>query len=320
MAYAPAANLTTTPALTHFQATYYEKKGLDRLGTTFHFRNACEPDIMPLRSGKTIQFYRYSQLIANTTPASEGAIPNSLSPQSSTITATVVPYSDFINGSTFMMQTAIDPIKENFADLLGYRAGLSADTITRTEFDANLSSVQQTTLGTTLTANDLRRSVSLLTGANVLPKSNSEFMGIFHPYVLYDLQSDNSAGGFIDVMKYADPNAMIAGEIGKLAGVRIIQSTNVTSSGTAPSSLYYGYVVGKGAVGAIDLNGNGPSNVTDPMKQAFKINVIDGSTPTLFDPTMEIGFAVSYRFTFVAKTLDSTTFRYKIIVADSSII
>jgi N4-gp56 family major capsid protein len=319
MAYAPAANLTTSPALTHFQATYYEKKGLDRLGTKFQFRSACEPDIMPLRSGKTIQFYRYSQLGANTTPASEGTIGTSLSPASATISATIVEYGDFINGSSLVLKTAIDPIKENFADLLGYRAGFSADTIVRTEFDSNLSSVQQLTLGATLTANDLRRAVSSLEGVNVLPKMANEFVGIFHPYVLYDLQSDNSAGGFIDVMKYANPDAIVSGEVGKMAGVRIVKSTNVATTGTAPAAKYYGYVVGKGAVGAIDLAGNGPSAVTDPMKQAFKINVIDGS-PSIYDPMGMIGFAVSYYFAFVAKTLDSTTYRYKIILADSSII
>lgn len=319
MAYAPAANTTLSPGLTHFQATYYEKKGLDRLGTTFHFRAACEPDILPLRSGKTIQFYRYAQLGANTTPASEGTVVTSLSPQSSTITATIAEYGDFINGSSLMVKTAIDPIKENFASLLGYRAGLSADTITRTEFDSNLSSVQQLTLGATLTANDLRRAVSALEGVNVLPKMNNEFMGIFHPYVLYDLQSDNSAGGFIDVMKYADPNAIITGEVGKMAGVRIVKSTNVATTGTAPAAKYYGYVVGQGAVGAIDLSGNGPSKVTDPMKQAFRITVIDGG-PSMYDPVGMIGFAVSYYFAFVAKTLDSSTYRYKIILADSSII
>jgi hypothetical protein len=33
-----------------------------------------------------------------------------------------------------------------------------------------------------------------------------------------------------------------------------------------------------------------------------------------------IGTAVSYRFVLVAKTLDSTTYRYRIIYSDSSII
>jgi hypothetical protein len=139
------------------------------------------------------------------------------------------------------------------------------------------------------------------------------------------LMSDNTAGGFIDVLKYANPGALIEGgtpmngEAGKMAGCRIIKSTNVGSTGSAPSTLYYTYLVGMGAVGAIDLSGVGPTNVIDPDKQAFKVNVIKGG-PQIADPEGMIGSAVSYRFVFTVKTLDSSTYRYRIIYSDSSII
>ena len=57
----------------------------------------------------------------------------------------------------------------------------------------------------------------------------------------------------------------------------------------------------------------------DPEKQSFKINVIKGG-PQIADPEGMIGSAVSYRFVFAVKTLDSTTYRYKIVLSDSSII
>lgn len=319
MAYAPAGNLTTTPSLTHLATVYYERKALDTLMKRFMFRSATVPDVMPLRSGKTIQFYRYSLFGANTTPASEGAIGTGLPLTTTTVSATVSEYADYITISTLLQETAIDPITENAADMLGYRGGLSADTITRTEFDSNVSSVQQATLGATFSASDLRRAAMLLEGADVRPMKGDTFLGIVHPYVLYDLMSDNTAGGFIDVMKYADPQTMVNGEAGKMAGVRLVKSTNVGSTGTAPNVKYYTYVVGQGAVGAIELSGLGPTNVMDPEKQSFKINVIKGG-PQIADPEGMIGAAVSYRFVFVAKTLDSTTYRYKIILCDSSII
>lgn len=326
MAYAPASNLTTTPSLTHLATVYYERKALDTLKKKFMFREATVPDVMPLRSGKTIQFYRYSLFSANTTPAAEGAIGTGLPLTTTTISASVSEYADYITISTLLNETAIDPITENASDMLGYRGGLSADTITRTEFDSNASSVQISTLGATFTANDLRRSAMLLEGADVRPMKGDDFICIMHPYVLYDLMSDNTAGGFIDVLKYANAGALIDGgtamngEAGKMAGVRILKSTNVGSTGTAPNaSYYYTYIVGKGAVGAIDLSGAGPSNVMDPDKQAFKINVIKGG-PQIADPEGMIGSAVSYRFVFVAKTLDSSTYRYKIVLSDSSIV
>src|SRR6185295_9325505 len=155
---------------------------------------------------------------------------------------------------------------ENAADMLGYRGGLSADTITRTEFDANSSSVGINTLGTTFAAADLRRAVMLLEGADVRPIKGDDFLCIMHPYVLYDLMSDNTAGGFIDVLKYNNADRILqagtamSGEAGKMAGCRIVKSTNVGSTGTAPNVRYYTYVIGMGAVGCIDLSGSGPTD------------------------------------------------------------
>lgn len=325
MAYAPASNLTTTPSLTHLQQIYYERTGLDTLKKRFLFRSGCVSDVLPMRSGKTIQFYRYSLFGANTSPAPEGQVGTALPLTTTTVSATVSEYADYATISQLLKDTAYDPITDNAAEMLGYRAGLSADTITRTEFDVNVSSVQLSTIGAAFTANDLRKAVMLLEGTDVRSMTDDYFLCIIHPYVLYDLMSDNTAGGFIDVLKYANPMALqdgspsFSGEAGKMAGCRIVKSTNVGTSGTAPATNYYTYVIGKGAVGAIDLGSVGPTNVQDPEKQAFKINVVQGG-PSSVDPEGMIGAAVAYRFVFAVKTLDSVTYRYRIILSDASII
>jgi N4-gp56 family major capsid protein len=319
MAYAPASNTTLTPSLTHLATVYYEKKALDQLTKTFQFRQCCMPDILPMRSGKTVQFYRYSLLAANTAPATEGAVGAGIPLTTTTITATVSEYADYITISTLLADTAIDPITENASFNLGYRAGLTVDTIVRTEFDANVASVQLATLGTALGAADARRAVALLKGVDVRPMESGEFYMIAHPYVIFDIVSDNTAGGFLDVNKYVSNTAILNNEVGKLGGCRVMESTNVGTTGSAPSTKYYTYVVGQGAVGAIELAGNGPTDVVDPQKQSFNINVIKGG-PQIADPAGMIGSAVSYRFVFVAKTLDTSTYRYRIILADSSIV
>ena len=124
-------------------------------------------------------------------------------------------------------------------------------------------------------------------------------------------------------MKYADPAGLkgpsMNGEVGSIESTRLLRSTNVGTTGTAPTLKYYTYVIGKGAVGAVDLAGLGPAKVIDPDRQMFNVNVIDGR-PQIADPTGTIGAAVSYWFAFLAKTLDTVTFRYKIILSNSSII
>lgn len=253
-----------------------------------------------------------------TTPSAEGVVGTSLGLTTTTVSATVSEYSDFITLSSLLLETAIDPIAENAADILSYRAALSVDTITRIEFDSN-TGAELGTLGATMAANDFRRARALLEGIDVLPRDNDEWLGIIHPYICYDLLSDNSAGGFIEVQKYAKPDSMLSGEVGKVNGVRLVTTTNVKTSGSAPNVLYYTYVIGRGAVGSVDLAGRGPSRIVDPLKQMFKLNVIRGG-PSIADPEGKIGSAVSYRFVYVAKTLDTTNLRFKMIKADASLV
>jgi N4-gp56 family major capsid protein len=320
MAYTPASNTTNTATLAHLATVYYKTRALDQLKQMFMFLEGTEPDDIPQRVGKTVQWFRYTLFGANTTPAAEGVIGTGLPLTSTTISGTVSEYADFITLSKMLSATAIDNIKANAAEQLGYRGGLTVDTITRNEFDSNAASVQVATLGATLGSVDFRRAVTTLQASNVRPKTDDgSYIGIIHPYALFDLKSDNDAGGFIDAMKYANPDGLLNGEAGSIESTRLLRSTNVGTTGTAPQAKYYTYVIGKGAVGAVDLAGLGPSKVTDPTKEKFAINIIDGK-PQIADPTGTIGAAVSYWFAYLVKTLDSTTFRYKIILADSSII
>lgn len=318
MGYNPAGNTTNTATLTHLISVWYNRTALDQLRQMFVFNSLCEPDVLPKRSGKTVQWYRHGLLGPNTTPHAEGTVGTSLQLSTSTVQATVSEYADFISVSTLLQETAIDPVVDNASEQLGYRGGLSVDTITRTEFDAT-TSTESDTIGATFTVSDIRAGVSKLKGLNVKPKTDGKFRMVIHPYLSYDLMADNTAGGFIEVMKYADPGRLLSGEVGQIAQTRIMESTNVKTSGTAPDVLYYSYLVGKGAVGAVDLSGSGPAKVSDPDKQSFNVNVIKGG-PSQADPEGMIGAYVSYRYVYVAKDLDATTPRHRKVKANASLV
>ncbi len=191
MGYQPAGTLTTqTATFPHLATVYYSRKALDQLLPIFRFRNMCEPDSIPLRSGKTVQWYRFGVLGANTTPASEGTIGTPVNNSTSTISATVAEYADFSSLSRLYQETTIDSGIENMAQQLGFRAGLSFDTIARTEFDSvNSSATDLGTLGATISVNDFRRVGALFGGANIRtgPRGMNEFAAAIHPYVKYDL-------------------------------------------------------------------------------------------------------------------------------------
>lgn len=318
MAYSPASNTTQTPTISHVATIYYAKEGLDVLRQMNRFYSVCEPDDIPQRTGRQIQWFRYSTFAANTTPSAEGVVGTGLSLTTNTVTATVAQYSDFLSISTMLKATAIDDITANAAKEISYRGAITVDTLCRIEFDSN-AGASLATSSSYFTAADAKNAVARLKGLNVKPRNDGNFWGIIHPYISYDLTSDNTAGGFIDVMKYADPQRMVAGEVGKIAGVRFLESTNVGTSGSAPTVQYKTYIVGLGGVGAVSLVGYGPNNVIDPSKSTFKVNIIDGG-PGPSDPEGQIAKFISYFFIFVAKTLDSTNLRYRFVPSDASIV
>jgi N4-gp56 family major capsid protein len=321
MAYQPASTLTTSGGLSHLASVYYERRALDNIKQFLVFMGITESDDIPKRNGTTVQFYRYGVFGSNVTPTSEGVVSTGITPSTSTISATVSEYSDFITISSLLEETAIDSVVENTADELGYRAALTVDTLIRTELESNTGNDQTPLSGGSTGVADLRSMVSQLKAVNVRPREGSDFVGVFHPYITHDIKADNTSGGFIDIAKYAEPNRLLNHEVGKVEGVRIMESTNVGTSGSAPSVNYAGYVVGKGAIGAVSLAGSGPSKPPkDPTTQrAFRVNVIPGK-PQIADPEGKIGAAMSYRFVFVSVLLDESTLRYRTLNADATLV
>jgi N4-gp56 family major capsid protein len=283
-----------------------------------YFTQVGNPTTIPLKTGRVVQWFRRGLPSADVSPKADGYIPNPIPQSYNTLTSQVEEYADFMSSSSLWDETNIDDANVNgMIEDLSYQAAISADTIARLEVDSNTGSFVDT-LGATLSANDFKAQRALLEGINVLPYSGGDFMSIIHPYVSYDLIADNTAGGFIDSLKYTAGTQVLNGEIGKVGGCRIMQSTNVGNDAVAaPNTKYYSYIFGNEAFGIVDLAGRGPTKVTDPMNQRFKLNVLKGG-PNTADPTGTIGSIVSYRFVFAAKTLDAN--RLKIIKSDASLV
>lgn len=330
MAYQPATNNTTSAGLAHLASVYYKKKGLDRLQKKFVFRQVCMDDMLPKAVGRTVQFYRYSNFAANTTQTVEGTVGTGLSMTSKTLGATVSQYSAFITISDLINMTAIDSQVTAASDLLGYQAGLSVDTMTRNVIDDQSTGANQAILGSFYRVADLRAARSNLQAIDVEPFEDSNFLAIAHPFVTYDLVNDPAAGGLADIYKYTAPQSTPLvkyedrGTVTHVAGCKLIESTNVKTGTSGGSNTYRVYIFGKGGVGCVDLEGKAPSAVTDPSRQRFKINVVNGGTPSIPDPEGVIGAAVSYNFVFTTVILDGPagiggSYRYRTTDAVSSI-
>ena len=108
------------------------------------------------------------------------------------------------------------------------------------------------------------------------------------------------------------------GHIADVAGCEIHETTNTWTGSSGGNNLYRAYVFGMGGVGTVDLEGNAPSDITDPQRQRFTIKTIR-NTGNIADPEGLIGAAVSYNFVTTTVILDTQTYRYKTIDFQSSI-
>ncbi len=310
MAYAPSPNTTNAAGMAHLATVFYRRKALDRLTTKFVFRSYAMKDSLPKQSGKTIQWFRYNNLSAVTTPTSEGTIGTSGTYSSRVVTATVSQYSAFQSISDLLEQTSISSEVTNVADLLGYQAGLSVDNMTRSVLDVENPGCTQALLGTAFAVQDLRNSRSQLAANNVEPTEGDFFGCVIHPFISFDLVNDPNANGLADIFKY---NTNVAatplvtyqdrGQLSRIAGCSIQESTNVFVDTSVTPNLYRTYVFGKNGFAAVDLEGRGPSDVKDPQKQKFAIKVLN-TQASAADPEGTISAYVSYNFVFTSVVLE----------------
>jgi len=129
-----------------------------------------------------------------------------------------------------------------------------------------------------LVANDIRKQVAALRGANVAT-FNGSYIGFIHPDVSYDFRSNTDVAAWRTPANYVDPTGIYNGEIGLFESVRFIETprakvfTNAfngagaAGTGDAYSTLIMGRQALAKAFSTQDGNGAVPKivrgNVTD---------------------------------------------------------
>lgn len=191
---------------------------------------------IPANGGKQIEFRKYSPLAKALTPLVEGVTPDGNNLKVGHIESTVKQYGDYITLSDVLKLTAIDNNIVQATKLLAGQAGRTLDTITRdvlvtgtaTIFAKDVINQSPGATGARhlltkdhrLTPDDIFRGVTELKSKNA-EKIGDSFVAIINPYVAYDLMRDPE---WMNIKEY-DPGNYYNGEIGKIGGVRFVEST-----------------------------------------------------------------------------------------------
>jgi N4-gp56 family major capsid protein len=90
--------------------------------------------------------------------------------------------------------------------------------------------------GATVTAADVRKWAALLKVKNIPTFPDGYYRAMVNPAVVYDLQGDTAMGGWLEAQKYASPENLLTGEIGRMYGIRFIETTVGTSTAGSPDT------------------------------------------------------------------------------------
>ena len=282
------ANEVQTTLLTGLSAemkTFYDMTLIDEAQASLVHDQFAQKRPIPKNSGKTIEFRKFASLPKALTPLTEGVTPDGKSLNVTAITATVAQYGDYITQSDVLELTTIDNTILEATKLLGRQAGLTLDTITRNIMhsgtnvtycpkvaaDGSETAVtSRSGLDNTcqLTVKVVQKVVAKLRGQNA-PTINGKYVAIIHPYVAYDLMRDPE---WIEAHKYAKPENLYEGEIGEIAGVRFVQTTEAK---VYENGVFGTLFMGEGAYGVTEITGGGLQTIVKQKGSAGTADPLD---------------------------------------------
>lgn len=261
--------------------TFYDMTLLDEAQAALVHDQFAQKRPIPMNGGKTIEFRKFASLPKATTPLTEGVTPDGKSLNVTAVTATVAQYGDYITQSDVLELTSIDNTIVEATKILGRQAGLTLDTVTRNVLQSGTNVTycpkssgdavtSRTGLDATcqLTVKVVQQVVAKLKGQNA-PTINGKYVGIIHPYVAYSLMRDPE---WIDAHKYAQPDNLFTGEIGEIAGVRFVETTEAK---VYQGGVFGTLIMGANAYGVTEITGGGLQTIIKQKGSAGTADPLD---------------------------------------------
>ena len=279
--FANTVQTTLLDGLSAEMKTFYDMTLIDEAQSNLVHDQFGQKRPIPKNGGKTIEFRKFAPLAKALTPITEGVTPDGKSLEVSTITAEVAQYGDYITQSDVLELTSLDNTILEATKLLGRQAGVTLDTVVRdilhettnvtycAKADGTAVTSREALDNTCqLTVKEVQKVVAKLRAQNA-PTIGGKYVAIIHPYVAYDLMRDPE---WIDAHKYCKPENLYEGEIGEIAGVRFVQTTEAKIyAGGVFGSLF----MGEGAYGVTEITGGGLQTIVKQKGSAGTADPLD---------------------------------------------
>ena len=198
-------NVTTDAGLSGEMKTYYCDTLIDNAEPELVHDRFAQKRNIPKGKGKEIEFRKYDPLPKALTPITEGVTPKGRKLSMTTLTAQVDQYGDFVEISDILDLTAIDNVQYGEGQVTGRHLLVGGEAAGNHYF----------------TVRAVRKAVRFLKTMNA-PRYEGSYWAIIHPDCSYDIQDDPD---WKRPHEYKDTSNIYDDEIGKIAGVRFIETT-----------------------------------------------------------------------------------------------
>ena len=244
-------------------------------------------DVQPVAQsmpGSSVKFTIFSELADATSTLAETTDLTPTTMADSQVEVTLAEYGNTINTTAKLSGTSFLDVDAVAANLIGYNAGSSIDTVVANVLKAATNviyggggSTTPTTNATVqaediIEANDVRIATAQLRGSKA-QTFNGLYMGFIHPDVSYDLRRETGAASWRDPHNYVDTAMIYNGEIGAFESVRFIETPraplDLTGGSASTVDLYQTIIMGRQSLAKAhsitDGNGAYPKVVRGPV-------------------------------------------------------
>lgn len=235
--------------------------------------------------GATLTFTKFNDMAVATTPLSETVDIDAVALSDAQVSLTLAEYGNGVNTTFRVRATSFIGLDRPVANLVGFNAGVSLDTLARdimaaaTNVNWSGAATSTATVAAThvLTAAEVRQAAATLKQANVAT-FNGYYAAVIAPLVAYDLRGETGAAAWRDPHTYSQPEQIWNGEVGSFEGFRFMESSRapmVANAGVGStvdvySTLFFGRQAMAKAYSTYEGRGALPIVIMGPVVDKLK--------------------------------------------------